>query len=245
LAWLAVRRFEEAAECACDDAVVAAERENAFDYLRALVELGATESSMSALQAAVQGGSLQSRVRRLLLPAAKDSIMKKAVFVVAVIALAAIGFTRIRLASARVPATKNESIKNESTKKEQAKVEPAKTPGVSLLPNGGFEERQSTSSDPQGWFGTRVPRNFGHFQMGAAQAVAHSGQRSVFVAISNSHPDLKVAYNWTADAKGWQASETYELSGWIKVENVNDPAFIMAQFWDDEGKNSSRAVVAE
>ena len=38
LAWLAICRFEEAAECACDDAVVTVEPEDAFDYLRALLE---------------------------------------------------------------------------------------------------------------------------------------------------------------------------------------------------------------
>jgi Skp family chaperone for outer membrane proteins len=104
LAWLAVRNFDAAAECACDDVAVAAEQEVAFDYLRALLDLGTTEVSASALQVAVHGGSLQSRVRRLLSPTGKDSVMKTFVVVVAVSALAAGGLMRIELASAQLPA---------------------------------------------------------------------------------------------------------------------------------------------
>jgi hypothetical protein len=36
---------------------------------------------------------------------------------------------------------------------------------------------------------------------------------------------------------GWKAGETYALSGWVKVENAERPAFIIAQFWSEEGKN--------
>jgi hypothetical protein len=55
------------------------------------------------------------------------------------------------------------------------------------------------------------------------------------VEIGDSHPEARIAYNWTAPAQGWKAGETYELSGWVKTENVNHPAFIMAQFWGEEG----------
>jgi hypothetical protein len=104
LAWLAVRRFEEAAEWACDDAVVAALGEARFDYLRALLELGQSNFSTPTLHAAIHGGSLQCRVRRLLSPTGKDSVMKKLVVIAAALALAAGGFARIRLATAQSPA---------------------------------------------------------------------------------------------------------------------------------------------
>jgi beta-lactamase regulating signal transducer with metallopeptidase domain len=104
LAWLAVRNFEEAAEWACDDAVVAALGEARFDYLRALLELGQSNLSTPTLHAAIHGGSLQCRVRRLLSPTGKDSVMKKLVVIAAALALAAGGFARIRLASAQSPA---------------------------------------------------------------------------------------------------------------------------------------------
>ena len=66
--------------------------------------------------------------------------------------------------------------------------------------------------------------------------VTHGGQRSVFVAIGDNHPDSPVHYNWMTESKGWQSGETYELLGWIKAENVNRPAFIMAQCWSADGK---------
>ncbi len=112
--------------------------------------------------------------------------------------------------------------------------EPSRARGASLLANGGFEEVQENSNDPEAWFGTRIPQTAGHFVL-ASSSVAHGGKRSAVVEIGDSHPDRPVAYNWTADAKGWKAGETYELSGWIKTENVKHTAFIMAQFWNNEG----------
>jgi beta-lactamase regulating signal transducer with metallopeptidase domain/Skp family chaperone for outer membrane proteins len=126
LAWLAVRRFEEAAECACDDAAIAAEREDTFDYLRALVELGTADYSTPTLQAAVHGGSLQCRVRRLLSPTGKDSVMKKLVVIAAALALAAGGFARIRLASGQSPAAAKENLAENSESDRVASAAPAK-----------------------------------------------------------------------------------------------------------------------
>ena len=123
------------------------------------------------------------------------------------------------------------------SKSETAKDEPAKATGVSLLANGGFEEPQEESDDPESWYGTRIPQTAGHFLLSASSSVAHRGERSVAVEIGASHPDMKVAYNWTAVAKGWKAGETYELSGWVKTENAKRTAFIMAQFWSEEGED--------
>jgi len=137
------------------------------------------------------------------------------------------GLATIRLQAAdQAPAADKEAAENES----------AKAPAGSLLANGGFEEAQEQSNDPDAWYGTRVPQTAGHFLMSASKSVAHGGQRSAFIAIGESHPDLPVAYNWTAVAKDCQAGETYELSGWLKTENAKNPAFIMAQFWTKEGK---------
>jgi beta-lactamase regulating signal transducer with metallopeptidase domain len=231
LAWLAVRRFEEAAECACDDVVVSAEPEDAFEYLRALLELGTNDFSTSTLQAAVRGGSLERRVRRLLSRTGEDSVIKKLVVIAAALLLVTGGFARIRFASAYSPARQNESAEQE-----RADITPATPPAVSLIANGGFEELQEESEDPKAWFATRLPPTAGHFLLAASPSDMHGGQRSVLLAIGDNHPELKVFYNWTAQAKGWQAGETYELSGWIKVENANHPAAIVAQCWSEDGR---------
>ncbi len=233
LAWLAVRRFEEAAEWACDDAALAIESEARFDYLRALLALGTSHLSTPALQAAVHGGSLQCRVRRLLSPTGKDSRMKKFVVIAVALALSAGGFARIQLATAQSPASEKEAAKAGPTQ-----AEPAKSPAASLLPNVGFEEIDEEVDNPKGWGRAFLTRTAGHFLFGTSQKAAHCGKRSVFVEIGENHPELQVAYNWTALADGVQPGESYELSGWIKVENANRTAFIMAQFWDAEGKDA-------
>jgi len=148
--------------------------------------------------------------------------MKKFAIVAAILVVAAAGLMQLQLATAQAPAATNQG---QSSQEASAK---------SLLGNGGFEERQEHSNDPQEWFGTRLPDTAGHFLMASSSSVAHNGRRSVFVEIGESHPDRPVAYNWTAVANGWKPGETYELSGWIKVENAKEPAFIMAQFWDAE-----------
>ena len=227
LAWLAIRRFEEAAEWACDDAALAMEGEAKFDYLRALLQLGTSSFSTPTLQAAAHGGSLQCRVRRLLSPTGKDSRMKKFVVIALALALSAGGFARIQFATAQSPTAENDS----------AKAEPAKKSAASLLSNGGFEESRNNSEDPEAWHATRIPKTAGHYVLAASSKVAHSGKRSVFLEIGESHPAAIVHYNWTAVAEGWKAGETYELSGWIKTENANRTAFLMAQCWDEETKD--------
>src|SRR5581483_4756684 len=139
---------------------------------------------------------------------------KKLVVASSALVLAVGGFARIQFASATSPARKGEL----------ADVVPALGPQrASLLANGGFEQPQDFSDDPQAWFATRLPRTTGHFRLTVSRSVVHSGQRSVVVEIGDRHPASPVHYNWTADAKGWQAGQTYELSGWVKVENANRP----------------------
>jgi hypothetical protein len=229
LAWLAIRRFEEAAECACDDVAVTADPAGAFDYLRALLELGKTDVSASALQAAAYGGSLQRRVRRLLSPTGKDSFTRKLMVIAAALTLAAGGFAQIRFASARPSAAESPlpSIV-------PAKIEPTRTASTSLIANGSFEQPKQKSDDPETWYATRLPWTREHVVLAASPTVAHSGSRSVVVEIGHSHPEMQVHYNWTTVAQGWQEGETYELSGWIRVENAQRPAFIMAQCWNED-----------
>ncbi|HEX5105587.1 MAG TPA: hypothetical protein VFV87_17330, partial [Pirellulaceae bacterium] len=131
----------------------------------------------------------------------------------------------------------------ESLKDGPGKSRAANAGTASLISNGGFEVVQANSSDPQEWFGTRIPQTAGHYLV-ASSADSHRGNRSAVVEIGDNHPDRPVAYNWTTEANGWRAGETYELSGWIKTESAKNPAFIMAQFWAGSGTEKKMLGVA-
>ena len=112
---------------------------------------------------------------------------------------------------------------------------PAPADSMSLVANGDFEELQA-SGDPRSWFATRLLRTAGHADLSVSKSPAHGGERCVSVKVGNNHPNEQVYYNWTVDAQGWQAGDTYELSGWIKVENAARPAVIMTQFLGESGQ---------
>lgn len=259
-AWWAARQFEAASEAACDDAACGGDPLAAISYSKVLLVLNETIRSESDLEKrwdiryapaiAISGSSLTERVRRLLQPEfQKESLMSRFLILSAMILLAGLATIRIQAADPSVSA-KNEAAESEADKpegvilrrrtitEEYEKVEPAKTSTESLLPNGGFEDVQENSSDPQAWFATRLPKTVGYMLMGSSKSVAHSGQRSVFVEVGENHPDLRVDYNWTVEATGWKAGEVYELSGWIKTENAKGPGFLMAQCWSEDRKHA-------
>lgn len=103
-----------------------------------------------------------------------------------------------------------------------------------LLIAGDFEQVSELQKSPEGWFATVVPplKEFVAFEWD--DQVAHSGKRSVSLAIDASHPDDQVHYNWTAPVPACRPGGRYELSGWIKTENLTAPAFIMFQFWGED-----------
>jgi beta-lactamase regulating signal transducer with metallopeptidase domain len=213
---------------------------------------------------AISGWSLTERVRHILHPdSQKESHMSRFLILSAMIGLTVLAGIRIRAAdessTSEDKAAENEAaaepgvilrrrtITEEFEKATPDKAtpdkatpdnaSPAKEIAESLLANGGFEEVQDGSSDPDSWFATRYPPTAGHHVL-ASSPVAHSGKRSVFVEVAESHPDRRVDYNWTAVAKGWKVGEIYELSGWIKTENAKGPGFLMAQCWSEDGKQA-------
>jgi len=97
LAWYAVRRFDEAAEWACDDAVAAADPEARTSYADALLSLGSPRPRPYALHPAAAGQPLAWRIRRLLVPTfAFDSRLKRAALLVGLLLLVAFGLLRFR-----------------------------------------------------------------------------------------------------------------------------------------------------
>jgi beta-lactamase regulating signal transducer with metallopeptidase domain len=251
VAWWAARQFEAASEAACDEAACGSDPRVAISYAKTLLVLNETmwneRAGLRCAQAlAISGASLSERIRRVLHPEfQKESPMSRFLILSAMVALASLATIRIRAAD-ESPTAKTETAESEAAQapgvilrrrtitEEYEKAEPAKAPAA-LLANGSFEEIQESSNDPQAWFATRIPQAAGHFVL-ASSSVAHSGKRSVVVEIGDSHPDTRVDYNWTAEAKGWKVGETYELSGWIKTENAKGPGFLMAQCWSEDGK---------
>jgi beta-lactamase regulating signal transducer with metallopeptidase domain len=108
LAWFAVRRFDEAAEWACDE-VATSDRVPATEYANALLKLCDARPPQHAFLPAARGSSVSRRIRRLLLQAKEDSAMKK-IMVCSVVALVlAIGVFRVELVGEEVTADANPS----------------------------------------------------------------------------------------------------------------------------------------
>jgi beta-lactamase regulating signal transducer with metallopeptidase domain len=231
VAWWAASQFEAANEAVCDDVACGGDPLQAISYCKALLVLNERLGIRYAHTLAISGGSLTERIRRVLHPEFRiESQVSRFLILSAMIVLASLATIRIQ-AAGEPPESAKESNKDKPDKDEATTATVA-----SLIANGGFEEPQEESDDPQGWFGTRVPQTAGHVHLSASSSVAHSGQRSAVVEIGASHPLMLVDYNWTGKAMGWKAGETYKLSGWIKTENAKSPAFIMAQCVSGDGK---------
>ena len=102
-----------------------------------------------------------------------------------------------------------------------------------LLVGGGFESRSEFEKTPGDWFPTQLPHTKEFVDFVWDDQVAYEGSRSVSIAIDLSHPDEKIAYNWTKAIPGCEEGNTYELSGWIRAEDLNGPAWICIQSWDE------------
>jgi len=101
IAWLAVRRFDEAAEWACDEA--ASDREPT-EYAKVLVHLGEVATGPGRFGAAMSGRPLAARVRRLLiLSRGGDSRIKRATVVSLLLALLVTSVVRVQLVAQDAP----------------------------------------------------------------------------------------------------------------------------------------------
>ncbi len=103
-----------------------------------------------------------------------------------------------------------------------------------LLVAGDFERQTELQKSPNGWFATVVPRFKEFVSFEWDDQVAHSGEHSVSIAIDPAHPDDPVSYNWTAAIPACKGGGTYEISGWIKTEEMTTTAVIMLQFWNED-----------
>jgi beta-lactamase regulating signal transducer with metallopeptidase domain len=103
-AWWAVRRFDEAAEWACDQQAADAAPEHKPDYVRALLQLGSQSSAEPACSRAARGRELRVRVRRLLARhPLEDSVMKKLVVIAVAVVLVLVFMMRLDLVAKDPP----------------------------------------------------------------------------------------------------------------------------------------------
>jgi beta-lactamase regulating signal transducer with metallopeptidase domain len=106
LAALAVRRFDEAAEWACDQAAKGPDAQGCRVYAKALLQLNEALGMRMPYRAAASGRGLSVRIYRLLTPQVKeDSIMKKTLILGTALGLALVCLVRLDLV-AKEPAEK-------------------------------------------------------------------------------------------------------------------------------------------
>lgn len=97
-AWWAARKFEEAAEWACDGEAAGADRDRAVEYARTLLHLGTPPAQPLACGPAARGHGLSVRVRRLLSPGTvEDSIMKRLIVITIALGLVVVCLLRFDL----------------------------------------------------------------------------------------------------------------------------------------------------
>ena len=94
-AWWAVRRFEEAAEWACDEAAIGTDARST-DYARTLLALAEASLGGGSCHPSMSRWNLSARIRRLVTsPNRKDSIMKK--MTLASLAMLLLGICLVRI----------------------------------------------------------------------------------------------------------------------------------------------------
>jgi len=139
LAWWAVNRFDDDAECACDDAIRQSSQPDAIEYARTLLLFGGSQPATLLSHQATGGYGLADRIRRLIAPnSRKDSNMKKMVMMTAVI-----GFSLLQL-------LRFQSLADDKTSAPQAtSPSPEATQGLLIELDGttvGFNNQSSLSS---------------------------------------------------------------------------------------------------
>lgn len=86
------------------------------------------------------------------------------------------------------------------------------------------------------WSRTKLPRTQEHVNFLWDDEALHTDGCNFSIAIGMSHPQEKIAYNWTRTIDECEAGGKYELCGWIKTERLKEPAWICVQSWDRDMK---------
>ncbi len=143
LAWRMVRRFDEAAEWACDEFVLNDQQASAPEFAEALLSLSVGPSGHPQFSAAANGHPLSERVRRLLSPQPMERTMMKRTALVAALAVCTVAnFVRLSAQEAVYPnlATATDPVENEPEPQGYAEFGQAPLPDDASfipVPDGG------------------------------------------------------------------------------------------------------------
>jgi hypothetical protein len=102
-----------------------------------------------------------------------------------------------------------------------------------LVQNGDYESPAEYQTIPIDWHATEVPDTKEYTKFAWDDQIAHSGGHSVSIAIAPSHPEKQIAYNWYTVIRTCQIGKSYEMTGWVKTENLRSTAWICVQCWND------------
>jgi hypothetical protein len=105
--------------------------------------------------------------------------------------------------------------------------------GPDLVANGDFELQATSDNKPEGWSEAYLSHTKDLVKFSWDDQVAHAGARSISIAIDAGHPDEVVNYNWTKAVPSCEVGKRYELTGWVRAENLNATAWIVIQCWNE------------
>ena len=153
VAWLAVRRFDDAAEWACDRAAM---DEQPTTYAAMLLRLGELAGTRARFGSAMSNRPLTTRIRRLLtLNGTEDSAMKKACLISLLLLVVPLAVVRVNLVAEEPEAKPEENssqgieffIGNAETLQQEAVDVPAPAAAGELAPAAG-EPEQPPAAEP-------------------------------------------------------------------------------------------------
>ena len=113
-----------------------------------------------------------------------------------------------------------------------ASISPGLEYPATAITNGSFELGQGNGIDPDYWDATRVPQMKDYFLFEWDDEVFHSGHRSVSISVLDSHPDVQIYYNWNQAPLNCEPGASYEITGWVRTQDLGESAFLAVQCWN-------------
>lgn len=103
--------------------------------------------------------------------------------------------------------------------------------------NGDFETSVNHFNEIDGWYPTNQIATADYVNFNWGKEEKHSGEYSVSISIDENHPtDTPICYNWTKIYKPFEIGTEYEITGWVKSQNLSSSAFMVVQCWKNRNE---------